>query len=265
MSEITPAKSCHLSWLSKCSQVMWNLLVHVSSVPHPRWVLRLHLTLSGLFWMSHGCWVSPHLSSTWISRRLSTLPFVKRSWVCQRGSRSTVTWTTYVTSAFPMRTFSSCLPNSGRKDLLFSRLVSLLLWSNCWTLSTLEPGAPWTVMTMSCPLGVVEGKVVSTAPLCSTWDTPWLFRKSVWNSCSSTCALELDFVTILPFWVSHSAKFVPEAGRTRFHCGSLTSEVTFVDDQAFLMTATTPRRLWRVIAPYAWDGHLSFLDSRSQH
>ena len=52
----------------------------------------------------------------------------------------------------------------------------------------------------------------------------------------------------LPFWVSHSARFVPEAGKTSFHCGSLTSEVTFVDDQAFLMTATTPRRLRRVIA-----------------
>ena len=51
----------------------------------------------------------------------------------------------------------------------------------------------------------------------------------------------------LPFWVSRSAKFLPSVGKSKIPCGSFTSEVTFVDDQAFLMTATTPRGLKRVI------------------
>ena len=42
-------------------------------------------------------------------------------------------------------------------------------------------------------------------------------------------------------WVSPPAKFLPSA------CGSFTSEVTLFDDQAFLMTATTPRSLKRVV------------------
>ena len=51
----------------------------------------------------------------------------------------------------------------------------------------------------------------------------------------------------LPFLVSSSAKFFPSAGNTKIPSGSFTSDVTFVDVQAFLMSATTPSGLKRVI------------------
>ena len=52
---------------------------------------------------------------------------------------------------------------------------------------------------------------------------------------------------IVGFWVSSSAKFLPSVGKTKIPCDSFTSDVIFVDDQAFLMTATTPSGLKRVI------------------
>ena len=53
-------------------------------------------------------------------------------------------------------------------------------------------------------------------------------------------------MTTVLFGVSCSAKFLPSVDKQKIVCGSFTSE-TFVDDQAFFMTATTPCGLKRVI------------------
>ena len=95
------------------------------------------------------------------------------------------------------------------------------------------------MMNTSCPHVEEAGKVVCTARLLSTWDTPWPSLKFVRNSCRTTCAPELvKLHDNLPFCVSRSAKFLPSAGKTKIPCGSFTSEVTIVDDQAFLKMAT---------------------------
>ena len=50
-----------------------------------------------------------------------------------------------------------------------------------------------------------------------------------------------------PFWVARSAKFLPCAEKSKIQFGSPTAEVTFADDQACLVTSTTPRGLQRVV------------------
>ena len=72
-------------------------------------------------------------------------------------------------------------------------------------------------------------------------------------------------MTTFLFVFFRSAKFLPSVGKPKIACGSFTSEVTFVDDQACLMTGTTPRGLKRVITNTLETCHLGVQGRWPQH
>ena len=212
----------------------------VGLVPHLRWELHLLLTRSVPFWMLHGCVVISQQCYSWICGK----PLTSHSRVDlgHAGGLLEDRHLEYVRDiGLTLRktfSLSATLRDEGCVSLVVTRLLTSLR-TGAWC--TLDGDEHILSTRRGGRQGCLHGPSICNMERAMALSQ---IRQRLMSLNMSSGVRPHDN---LPFWVSRSGKFLPSVGKSKIPCGSLTSEVTYVDDQAFLMTATTPRGLKRVI------------------